>query len=268
MTVPADALIDSPTRATARATASCGRQAGSEALSDPEHEEQPVVGPGPEDEHDQEQLGDLGDLEPVGAELADERARQLQDERRGQQGDQRRQQRAEDEQQQHDDEQDRQQLGLVAGRARLLLLRDVGGDGTGQVELDARGRSNLRERGRQPVDHVRRGPRAVAGDVRLDEELHRTAILRCADVLHGLDVRDLLGSNAEAGERLGVCGADRAMLADADDDDRYERRLADQWLSEIACERARRAGRQERRVVVVDLASPAMAGSEPTRLSR
>ena len=87
MTVPADAVIDSPTRATARATASCRLEARAEAFPDPEDEEQPVVGPRPEDEDDEEQLGDLGDLEPVGAELADERARQLQDDRRRQQRD-------------------------------------------------------------------------------------------------------------------------------------------------------------------------------------
>jgi len=45
-TVPADAEIDSPTRATARDTARSppGRP---QAFSDAEHEEQPVVGPAP-----------------------------------------------------------------------------------------------------------------------------------------------------------------------------------------------------------------------------
>ena len=47
------------------------------------------------------------------------------------------------------------QLGLVAGRLRLLLVGDVGGDGAGQVELQAGRRARLGERRREPVDDVR-----------------------------------------------------------------------------------------------------------------
>ena len=72
ITVPADAVIDSPTRTSASLDRFVGAGAAADLLAHAEHEEQAVVGPGPEHEDDQQQLGDLRDLQPVGAELADQ----------------------------------------------------------------------------------------------------------------------------------------------------------------------------------------------------
>ena len=110
------------------------------------------------------------------------------------------------EQQQNNDEQDRQRLGLVARRARLLLLGDVGGDDSGQVELQAWRSPHLREGRGQPVDDILGRPRTEPGDVRLCDKLHGPSVGRGADVLHGDDIRDLLRGKGETGDRLGVGG--------------------------------------------------------------
>jgi len=46
---------------------------GSQFLADAEHQEQPVVGAGAEDQDDQQELGQRGDLEPVLRGLGNER---------------------------------------------------------------------------------------------------------------------------------------------------------------------------------------------------
>ena len=92
------------------------RSAGSQLLTNPEDEEQAVVRPRPEHEDDEQQLRELGDLQAVGAESADETVGDDERECRRDEGDQGREDRAEDEEQQHDDEKDREVLDAVAGR--------------------------------------------------------------------------------------------------------------------------------------------------------
>ena len=65
--MPAEAVIDSPTRTSARLTASWGVVAVAQLLPDAEDEEQPVVGAGAEHQHDQQHLRDRRDLQTVPA---------------------------------------------------------------------------------------------------------------------------------------------------------------------------------------------------------
>ena len=102
------------------------------------------------------------------------------------------------------------------------------------MELEARRRRGLCERGREAVDDVERGPGAEAGDVRLGEKLDRMGVPLRAYVLHAVDVHDLFRRGRQANDRLGVGCVDRAVLANADDDHRNEVRLPDQGLCEVA----------------------------------
>ena len=267
MTVPADAEIDSPTRATARDTASFARQARPQAFPDAEHEEQPVVGPGSEDENDQQQLGDLRDLETVRAELADERAGKLQDDRGGQQGDERRQHGTEDEQQQHDDEQDRQQLGLVARRARRLLLRDVGGHDTGQVELDVRGAPPaFANAAVSPLTTSAEGPGLNPAMFASTSSCTARPLAEVPTYCTAATFGTFLASAARRVIAWVSAALNGTVLAYADDDHRHERRLADQRRGKVAGDGARSTRGQERRVVVVDLACE--RGEEVNRRGR
>ena len=64
------------------ATASFGSLAVEQLLAHPEDEEQAVVGPRPQQQDDQQDLGEEGDLEAVGPQGADEGAGQGQDQDR------------------------------------------------------------------------------------------------------------------------------------------------------------------------------------------
>ena len=76
MTVPADAVMDSPTRCTAYATAAFGSLPLEQLLAHAEDEEEAVVGARPEDQDDEEDLGEERDLEqPRAPQAPDERAR-------------------------------------------------------------------------------------------------------------------------------------------------------------------------------------------------
>ena len=140
MTVRAENVIDSPTLVSALTTASFAGVAEPDPLADPEHQEQAVVGAGAEHEHDQQQLGELGHLEPVVGELGDQRPGYRHRQQRGDHRDERREQRPEDQQQQEQDEDQRDELHLVAGVAGLLLLVDLDRYLAGQVHLHARRR--------------------------------------------------------------------------------------------------------------------------------
>ena len=126
-------------------------QACAQVLAHPEDEEQAVVRARAEDQHDQQDLGQRRDLQPVLRGLGHERARDGDGEDGRDQRDERREQRPEDQQQQPDDEDDRQQLDLAVRVARLGLLVHVDRDRAGQVHGQARGRA-------VPGDRRRAGP--------------------------------------------------------------------------------------------------------------
>ncbi len=133
MTVSPEKVIDSPTLHRENETASSHVLAPPELLAHPEDEEQPVVGPGPEQHHGQQDGGQVGDLHAEVAGDGDDRPGGDQGHRRGEQGHQRGQQGPEGEEQKGQDEQDREQLGEGLGLAVLVLLVDVLGQRPGQV---------------------------------------------------------------------------------------------------------------------------------------
>ena len=83
---------------------------GPQFLPDPEDQEQPVVGARAEHQHDHQELGQRGDLQPVLGGLGDQRAGDEDRDQRRRERDQRERQRPEDQHQQHDDEQQREVL--------------------------------------------------------------------------------------------------------------------------------------------------------------
>ena len=82
------------------------RQAAPELLAHAEHEEHAVVGPGAEDEHDQQKLGDRRDLHADLRRLRDDRPRQHEHEERRHEGHDRGEHRSERQQEQDDDDED------------------------------------------------------------------------------------------------------------------------------------------------------------------
>ena len=118
MTVAAENVTDSPTRASALTTASCERASRPELLAHPEDQEQAVVRARADHQDQQEDLGQRRNLEPGLAGLGDHRPGQLGDEHGGRQGEQRRQHGPEHSHQQDQDEHDRQVLAQIARAPR------------------------------------------------------------------------------------------------------------------------------------------------------
>ena len=224
-------------------------------LAHPEHEEQAVVGPGSKHEDDQQQLGDLRDLQTVRAELADQPRRDQQRETGRQQRDQRRQQRAEDHQQQQDDEDERE--GLV-------LVGDVRRDRAGDVELETRRRVRGGDRVLQAVDQRLLTVDVGEVDPRAYEDLHGATVSRDGELAHGAHPRQRLDRRREMHQRGDIGSVERtapggggdrhvARVVERAEDRRRERRRA----------RARRRRRQKLTVVVVDLAAEARQRRRP-----
>ena len=228
-------------------------EAVADALSHAEHEKESVVRSGAEDDHDQQQLGDLRDLKAgVSTKLADDGAGKLEHDERRQQRDQRRQHGAEDQQQEHDDEQQGEILGLVAGRAGLLVLVDGVGHLSTDIEAEPRRRMRLRKSRRHRSHSVFGLERAESGDVGQRCELDCLVIRGDADELDVLHVRympDEVGLGRDGGN-VGL--GQLAAVNRRHDDDRLEVLLADERRGEVGCLHVRRIRRQERRVVVVD----------------
>ena len=73
MTVRPEKVIDSPTLASEKATASWTGVPAPDLLADAEDEEEPVVGAGPEQHHDQQDGREVGDLHAEVGGRGDER---------------------------------------------------------------------------------------------------------------------------------------------------------------------------------------------------
>ena len=123
-----------------------------ELLPQAEDEEQPVVGARAEQDHDEEDRGEVGDLHAEVGGLGDDRSGGEEGHRRGEQGDQRGQEGPEGEEQQGHDEQDREQLGQGLDVAVLVLLVDRVGHPSGQVQGQVGGRLGRGE-GRSQCGH-------------------------------------------------------------------------------------------------------------------
>ena len=134
------------------------RQAAAELLAHAEHEEHPVVRPGAQDQHDQQELGDRRDLDADLRRLGDDRPRQDEHERRRHERHDRGEHGAEREQEQHDDEQERQLLGQVLRGARRRDRVDLRRELAGQMDLQA-GRVPPRRRRRTGWHRPRPWPR-------------------------------------------------------------------------------------------------------------
>ena len=117
MTVRPEKVIDSPTLASEKATASCGRQSPPDLLADAEDEEEAVVGAGAEHDHHQQDRREVGDLHADVGRRGDERLGGDEGDGRGEEGHERGQQGPEGEEEQEQDEQDREDLGELLGLA-------------------------------------------------------------------------------------------------------------------------------------------------------
>ena len=163
MTVRPEKVIDSPTLHTEKATASSRLLAPAQLLAQPEDEEEPVVGPRPQQDHDEQDRGEVGDLHAEVGGLGDDRPGGHQGHGRGNEGDERGQQGPEGEEEESQDEQDREELDQGLDVAVLALIVHRGGQPTGEVHGQAGRCAGGGEGGPQGVDRLRRPGRCRSG---------------------------------------------------------------------------------------------------------
>ena len=221
-------------------------------LPHPEDQEQPVVGPRPQHEHDEQQLGDARDPDPETRHLGHHGLGGEQHEHGGQQRRDRSQRRAEHREQDHDDKQDRQVLGSRAQPARLAGLVS----GHGEI---ARG---MQDQPGRRAGRTEQGPqRADEGDVRRvrllrergpDLDQGGLAVTGQLSDPRGPGLREPSGQGRQAGDSRIVGPAEPLVAAGG----RHHEGVvvvgrAVEGGGQAGGDVARRAGRQELRVVVV-----------------
>ncbi len=166
------------------------RQPVPQLLANAEDEEDAIVRPGPQDQHDQDELGDPRDLDAELRGLGDDGTGQHQDERRWNQGQDRSEEGAEGQHQQDDDEQERVALGPILRSARRLDRVDLRRQLARQVNHQAGIRAGRDERRAHVVDElVTLATAAELRNVGFDQQLAGRAVGRDAQVDHRDDVR-------------------------------------------------------------------------------
>ena len=181
-----------------------GVRPGSQRLADPEDQEQPVVGARAQHQHDHQELGDGGDLEPVLGGLRDQWPGDGEREQRRYDRHQGEGERPEDQDQQHEDEQQRQELDLGAGVTRSLLLVHLRGDVTRHVRLHPGGQVRLDDLGAQAVDQIGGVVLVAAALLCEHDQLDRVPVGGYAGVLHLGHPADRLQPGGQRGDRAEV----------------------------------------------------------------
>ena len=224
--------------------------AGAQFLAHPEHQEQPVVGAGAQDQDDHQVLRERRHLEPVLGRLGDQRPGDESRDEGRREGDQCQRQRAEDQHQQDNDQDRGIVLHLVARVAGCLLLINLNGDIPGQVHLQPGRQPGLRDLGSQRVDQVGCRVRVAAGLHREHHELLGVTVRRDPEVQDILDSGHRPQLALQRGHRRDIRWRQRRAGAGRQDRDRQQVGRAER-RGQLRRVLARRAGRQEFGVIAL-----------------